>query len=56
MKSIGAPILGDGLYGRYDLAHQEERTYLHAYALRFLLADEEVSLIDPPRPGLGIYF
>ena len=51
MKSIGAPILGDGLYGRYDLARQEERAYLHAYALRFLLEGEEISIIDPPRVG-----
>ena len=52
MKSIGAPILGDGLYDSYELARQEERTYLHAYGLRFLLEDEEISVVDPPRPGL----
>ena len=52
MKSIGAPILGDGLYSHYELARQEERSYLHAYALRFFLGDEEVSIVDPPRPGL----
>ena len=31
MKSLSAPILGDGLYG----GSQSDRTYLHAYALEF---------------------
>ena len=51
MKSLGAPILGDSLYGRFDLAREEDRTYLHAYALRFFLEGEEVRFICPPRFG-----
>ncbi len=51
MKSLGAPILGDPLYGRYDLAREEERTYLHACALRLRLPDETISLVVPPTSG-----
>lgn len=51
LKSLGAPILGDPLYGRYDLARLEDRTYLHAVALRFSLGEEVVEAYDPPAPG-----
>ncbi len=51
MKSLAAPILGDGQYGRYDVARQEDRAYLHAYALRFQLGDETVECVSPPQPG-----
>ena len=51
MKSLGAPVLGDGLYSRYDLARAEERAYLHATAIRFQLGDETVSIYEAPGPG-----
>lgn len=51
LKSIGAPILGDERYSALDEAKQEERTYLHAYALKFTLFNEEFSFITPPREG-----
>ncbi len=51
MKSISAPILGDPLYGRFDLAREEERTYLHACALQFRLGNELVEIQEKPRSG-----
>lgn len=41
MKSIGSPILGDGQYGRFDQARQEDRAYLHAYSLRIRLGNSD---------------
>lgn len=35
LKSLGAPILGDGLYGDAVASLNVDRTYLHAYALAF---------------------
>lgn len=52
MKSLGAPILGDPLYGRFDLAREEDRTYLHAAAIRIQLPDEVLTVIEPPRTGM----
>lgn len=52
MKSLGAPVLGDGMYGRFDTAREEERAYLHAAALRFTLNGREVILRCPPAPGV----
>ncbi len=51
MKSLGAPILGDPLYGRFDLAREEDRTYLHAYAIRLQLDQEKLCLKCPPSAG-----
>ncbi len=51
MKSLGSPILGDPLYSRFDLARAEERTYLHAYAIRFKLGEETVTVTEPPESG-----
>ena len=51
MKSLGAPILGDHLYGRFDQAREEDRAYLHAFFLRFKLGDAEHTLLCPPGPG-----
>jgi len=51
LKSIAAPILGDPLYSRYDLARQEERTYLHAWFLGFRLFDRDYALHSMPREG-----
>lgn len=52
MKSLGSPVLGDGMYSRYDLARNEDRAYLHAIAIRFQLGDENVEAFSPPAPGL----
>lgn len=52
MKSIGAAILGDTLYNREAaLQTPEERTYLHAYALKFSLDGREYFYKEPPREG-----
>jgi tRNA pseudouridine32 synthase / 23S rRNA pseudouridine746 synthase len=47
MKSLGAPILGDGRYG----GGVADRGYLHAYALRFEYAGESFTLCEMPREG-----
>lgn len=47
LKSLGSPILGDNLYG----GGGSERTYLHAFALRFSFKDESIELICPPTIG-----
>ena len=46
LKSVGAPILGDPQYSRFDLAREEDRTYLHAVAIRFRLGESHVQAID----------
>lgn len=51
MKSIGAAICGDQRYALKVEASQEERGYLHAYALKFKWHDEEVEIICPPKAG-----
>ena len=47
MKSLGAPILGDALYG----GSAADRGYLHAYALAFTLAGEQYRFVCPPQWG-----
>lgn len=47
MKSLGAPILGDALYG----GSAADRGYLHAYALAFTLAGEAHRFVCPPQWG-----
>ena len=47
MKSLGAPILGDALYG----GSTADRTYLHAYALSFALDGESFSFSCLPAHG-----
>lgn len=48
MKSLGAPILGDALYG----GAAADRGYLHAYALSFPLDGERLQFVCAPGPGL----
>ena len=48
LNSIGAPILGDQRY--YGLCCQD-RGYLHAYALKFLLKGKNYHYILPPSNG-----
>lgn len=47
MKALGAPILGDALYGGGSL----DRGYLHAYAIRFLLDGQQYCLTCQPKTG-----
>ena len=51
MKSLGAPILGDPMYGRFDLAREEDRTYLHASYLEFELEGKRYQITDLPVSG-----
>lgn len=47
MKSIGAPIHGDTLYG----ALTADRVSLHAYSLHFSYKGEKFSVVAPPTEG-----
>ncbi len=47
MKSLGSAILGDELY-KGDKA---ERTYLHAFALKFSYQQQNIELVCPPNVG-----
>lgn len=47
LKSLGSPILGDDLYK----GSVSERTYLHAFCIRFTYKNELVSIICPPENG-----
>ncbi len=51
LKSLGAPIAGDGRYAHAHEAALEERGYLHAYALRFVYEGEAFSCVSPPTMG-----
>lgn len=51
MKSLGSPILGDVLYDAADVAKLEDRTYLHAAAVRLLLGSEVIQVVVPPSQG-----
>ncbi|WP_137937542.1 TIGR01621 family pseudouridine synthase [Chitinivorax sp. B] len=52
MKSLGAPILGDTLYG--GKMEAVDRVYLHAYTLRLMLSGQPYLL--QARPNVGGYF
>jgi tRNA pseudouridine32 synthase / 23S rRNA pseudouridine746 synthase len=47
MKSLGSPILGDTTYTAPD----SDRTYLHAFALRFNYQQHYIELVLPPSQG-----
>lgn len=48
LKSLGAPISGDSLYGgKAEL----DRGYLHAYALKFTLFGRDYCFVSKPRQG-----
>ena len=47
LKSIGSPILGDELYKG---AHSD-RTYLHAYCIRFNYQEQPICIMCPPNTG-----
>jgi tRNA pseudouridine32 synthase/23S rRNA pseudouridine746 synthase len=47
LKSIGSPILGDDLYK----GESSDRTYLHAYCIRFTYQQQPICIICPPNNG-----
>jgi tRNA pseudouridine32 synthase/23S rRNA pseudouridine746 synthase len=51
LKSIGAPIAGDIRYANTQDAQQEDRTYLHAYALRFSYKNTPYFFVVAPLEG-----
>ncbi|MDP3266705.1 MAG: TIGR01621 family pseudouridine synthase [Sulfuricurvum sp.] len=51
LKSLGSPCAGDERYAASDEARREDRGYLHAYALRFVLKGEEFSFVSLPDEG-----
>ncbi|MDF1880209.1 TIGR01621 family pseudouridine synthase [Sulfurimonas sp. MAG313] len=51
LKSIGSPIAGDTRYAAVEDARKEDRGYLHAYALKFVLEAKEFSFLSPPKNG-----
>jgi len=52
LKSIGAPITGDGLYGGEVSDEPADRVYLHAYCLGFVLGGVTFRFVCPPDQGL----
>lgn len=51
MKSLSAPICGDERYAAKEQATKEDRGYLHAYALRFMLDGSVYEFICLPDSG-----
>ena len=47
LKSVGSPILGDELYK----GENSDRTYLHAYCVRFTYQQQPICIICPPDEG-----
>lgn len=52
MKSLSAPISGDERYSNSPKAKQEQRGYLHAYAIRFKVNDESFEFVCQPHSGM----
>ncbi len=52
MKSLGTPILGDHLYGNKDEMQSFDRTYLHAFTLKFSWNNEIIMQHALPRTGM----
>eukprot|EP00958_Prasinococcus_capsulatus_P027264 scaffold5337_cov411-Prasinococcus_capsulatus_cf.AAC.11 len=50
-KALGAPIAGDLLYAAADDARREERTYLHAFAVRVQTVSGPLEVVCQPRGG-----
>lgn len=51
LKSIGAPIAGDSLYGDAEQSRTYDRCYLHSYSLAFLLGEKKYCFTELPREG-----
>jgi tRNA pseudouridine32 synthase/23S rRNA pseudouridine746 synthase len=47
LKSLGSPILGDELYK----GGASDRTYLHAYCIRFVYQEQPICIISTPDKG-----
>ena len=47
LKSLGSPILGDTLYK----GGSAERTYLHAYGIKFHYHEQNIKIVCPPTHG-----
>ncbi|GAB4819452.1 hypothetical protein N2152v2_006498 [Parachlorella kessleri] len=52
LKSLGAPVLGDGRYGQAERARLEDRGYLHCAAMRFQTPGGPVQVVCQPLEGL----
>ncbi|WP_040724866.1 TIGR01621 family pseudouridine synthase [Thiomicrorhabdus sp. Kp2] len=52
MKSLSAPICGDKRYADSLKAEAEERGYLHAYAIRFTLNEQQFAFVSSPSSGV----
>lgn len=51
LKSLGAPIVGDSLYGDALQAKKQDRCYLHAYSLQFDFKGKTYVYRELPREG-----
>ncbi len=51
MKSLGAPIFGDALYGGVEADCASDRVYLHAWRLQYDLFGESVEIVAPLSGG-----
>jgi tRNA pseudouridine32 synthase / 23S rRNA pseudouridine746 synthase len=51
LKSLGSPIAGDERYANSEDAKNEDRGYLHAFALRFTLDGNHYEFVEPPCVG-----
>lgn len=51
LKSLGAPIAGDARYANAEDAKEEERGYLHAYALKFSYEGQDLHFTCKPNFG-----
>ncbi|NCN44674.1 MAG: TIGR01621 family pseudouridine synthase [Thiomicrospira sp.] len=52
LKSLGSPIAGDQRYANSDSAKEEDRGYLHAYALRFEWQGQTFEWVCQPTQGV----
>lgn len=52
MKSLGAPIIGDVMYGGAQQSLDHDRAYLHAFCLRFSLNNDSFEFVSLPENGL----
>jgi len=51
MKSLGAPIIGDVMYGDAQQSLDHDRAYLHAFCLRFSLNNDFFEFVSLPENG-----
>jgi tRNA pseudouridine32 synthase/23S rRNA pseudouridine746 synthase len=56
LKSLSAPICGDVRYAEQARALEEDRGYLHAYALRFKLYGQAYCFVCAPGAQQGVRF